>query len=137
MGKYDSENLNAEKNFGGWKQYGATKLMNILFTKALVDRYAEHNLHAYAVHPGVVKTNFGANNSGLLKYFSWLPFLKTPEQGAATSIYLATKPAEELKNGYYYKNKKPSSVSEEALNKESAKDLWEQSTRILAEKGIV
>lgn len=137
MGKYNAANLNGEQGFSGWKQYGATKLMNILFTKSLLDHYQKQGLNAYAVHPGVVKTNFGANNSGLLKYFGWLPFLKTPEQGAATTIHLATTPASELKNGYYYKDKKPSGISKEAIKKESRDDLWEQSLRILREKGLI
>lgn len=136
MGKYEADNLNGEKKFGGWRQYGATKLMNILFTKSLKDHHAEQGLQAYAVHPGVVKTGFGSNNGGLLKYFSWMPFLISPEEGAQTSIHLATTPADKLKNGFYYKKSKPANVSQAAINEDYRADLWQQSERMLSEKGF-
>lgn len=136
MGKYEPDNLNGQKKFGGWRQYGATKLMNVLFTKSLKDHFEEKGLNAYAVHPGVVKTGFGSNNSGLLKYFSWMPFLISPEEGAATSIHLASTPANELKNGYYYKKSKPANVSKAAISKENRSDLWQQSEELLRQKGF-
>lgn len=134
MGKFDIENLNGEKKFSGWGQYGATKLMNILFTKGVVKNFK--NINAYAVHPGVVKTGFGANNDGLLKYFSWMPFLITPEKGAETSVYLATAPVAQLKNGYYYKKSKVADVSKEAIDQNYRDQLWNASMKLLALKGF-
>lgn len=103
MGKFTLGNLNAEKKFSAWKQYGAGKLMNILFAKALANKFGEQGLMAFSLHPGVVKSGFGANNTGFLKYFNKMPFLITPEKGAETSIYLATQDKGKLNNGGYYK----------------------------------
>ncbi|SOE20905.1 NAD(P)-dependent dehydrogenase, short-chain alcohol dehydrogenase family [Spirosomataceae bacterium TFI 002] len=135
MGKFDIENLNCEKKFSGWGQYGSTKLMNILFTKGLVENF--ENINAYAVHPGVVKTGFGANNGGLLKYFSWMPFLITPEQGAETSVHLATAPISELKNGYYYKKSKPAAIAKNGIDHNYRDQLWDVSKKLLKSKGFV
>jgi retinol dehydrogenase 12 len=134
MGKFDIENLNCEKKFSGWGQYGSTKLMNILFTKGLVKNFEKIN--AYAVHPGVVKTGFGSNNGGLLKYFSWMPFLITAEQGAETSVHLATAPIAKLKNGYYYKKSVPASIAKSGIDPNYRDQLWDASLALLSEKGF-
>jgi NAD(P)-dependent dehydrogenase (short-subunit alcohol dehydrogenase family) len=134
MGKIDFDNLNCEKSFGTWPQYGATKLMNVLFTKELKNRYK--NISSFSLHPGVVRTGFGANNTGLLRFFSSLPFLLTPEQGAETSVYLATTPRAALKNGEYYKKSKVTPSSAITYQKETAARLWEISEQMLHDKGF-
>jgi len=134
MGKIDFGNLNCEKSFGTWPQYGATKLMNVLFTKELKNRYK--NISSFSLHPGVVRTGFGANNTGLLRFFSSLPFLLTPEQGAETSVYLATASKTALKNGEYYKKSKVTPSSAITYQKETAARLWEISEQMLHEKGF-
>jgi NAD(P)-dependent dehydrogenase (short-subunit alcohol dehydrogenase family) len=131
IGKFSVSNLNAEKKFSTWKQYGATKLMNILFTKALANKYGEQGLMSFAVHPGVVKSGFGANNSGFLKYFNKMPFLITPERGAETSIYLATQSKEKLSNGGYYKRCQISYSSLESQDVVSQNQLWDISMKMI------
>jgi NAD(P)-dependent dehydrogenase (short-subunit alcohol dehydrogenase family) len=131
MGEFNVGNLNAEKKFSTWKQYGATKLMNVLFTKALANRFGEKDLMAFAVHPGVVKSGFGANNTGFLKYFNKMPFLITPEKGAETSVYLATQQKEKLSNGGYYKRCQISYSSLESQNMVSQSQLWDISMRYI------
>ncbi len=131
IGKLDMGNLNAEKKFGTWKQYGATKLMNILFTKALANKYASKGLSAFSVHPGVVKSSFGANNGGVLKYFNKMPFLISPEKGAETSIYLATQDISKLKNGAYYKRSQIAYSSLESQDIDAQNKLWDISEKYL------
>lgn len=133
MGKFEVGNLNGEKSFSGWKQYGATKMMNVLMAKGL--RLKHPNVEAYSLHPGVVRTGFGANNSGwMFKLFSKLPFLKTPEEGAATSVYLAEM--ESPSKAIYFKDAKPSYAASAAISEENAQALWDASLKILEEKGI-
>lgn len=137
MGKFRPDDLEGRKNYTTWRQYGDTKLMNILFTKALHTRYNGQGISAFALHPGVVRSGFGANNTGWLKYFSWMPFLKSPAQGAATSIYLAVDPAIYVLSGQYFKDKKPTSPSSEALSDSAANKLWDLSWGILQSKGFL
>ncbi|CAN1501699.1 FabG Dehydrogenases with different specificities (related to short-chain alcohol dehydrogenases) [Spirosomataceae bacterium] len=131
VGKFSVGNLNAEKKFGTWKQYGATKLMNILFTKALANKFGDKGLLSFAVHPGVVKSGFGANNTGFLKYFNKMPFLITPEKGAETSVYLATQTKEKLSNGGYYKRCQISYSSLESQDIVAQDQLWEISMKMI------
>lgn len=135
MGKIDFNNLNCEKSFSTWPQYGATKLMNVLFTRELKNRYPD--ISSFSLHPGVVRTGFGANNTGLVRFFSSLPFLLTPEQGAETSVYLATTPNAELRNGEYYKKSKVTASSGLTYQKETAARLWDVSEQMLHEKGFL
>ena len=84
--------------------YGTTKLCNILFTRELARRAPE--LHANCFHPGVVRTGFGKNESGIWKVLTTMgsPFsaryvtdsgtsMATPEVAGAAAILAAMHPA--------------------------------------------
>jgi hypothetical protein len=65
---------------------------------------------ATVLHPGVVRTAFAAEDPSLLAKVMITvsrPFLKTPAQGAATSIYLATAPEVEGVTGQYFAHRRP------------------------------
>jgi NAD(P)-dependent dehydrogenase (short-subunit alcohol dehydrogenase family) len=135
IGKINFANLNCEKKFSTWGQYGATKLMNILFVKAIANKFDK--IKAFALHPGVVKTGFGANNGGFLKYFNKMPFLITPEKGAETSIYLATQDIGKLNNGGYYKKCQIAYSSLESQDVDAQNKLWEISYKLLKDKSLL
>lgn len=137
MGNLDWNNLMGQNKFSAWKQYGAEKLMNILFAKELSKRYADQGLMSFALHPGVVKTSFASNNSGWLKFFNKLPFIITPDKGAETSIYCATQESNKLVSGAYYKKSSKSEHAKNAANTEAALKLWEESEILLKEKGLL
>lgn len=137
MGKINFDDLSAANDFNGWRQYGATKMMNILFAFRLHHLYQSKGVSSFALHPGVVRTKFGANNGGYLSFFSWLPFLKTPEQGAETSIFLATEPIENLTSGSYYKDKKIASSHHKTLDLSYQEALWVRSESLLKRKGFL
>lgn len=87
--------LQGERDYSGQQAYGQSKLANIMFTCELARRPEGSGLTATVLHPGVVRTGFAAEDPPpACKAF--LPlirlFLKTPEKGAATSIYLASSP---------------------------------------------
>src|SRR5881628_1547976 len=95
-GRIDFDDLQGARNYSGQRAYSQSKLANIMFTNELARRVARSGVTANAVHPGVVRTSFGAEDqawfftlmSGVIR-----PFLKTPAQGAETPIYLASSPA--------------------------------------------
>lgn len=135
--RIDFDNLQGEKSYQSFRQYALVKLMNILFTRALHQRYAAQGLTAYALHPGVVNTRFGEG----LGAQAWLwrlmsPWLITPEKGAATSVYLATQPAIEKLSGAYFKKCKPTSASSLATNDALADKLWEISEQLLKNRNV-
>jgi NAD(P)-dependent dehydrogenase (short-subunit alcohol dehydrogenase family) len=137
IGSIDFSNLNGEKKFSTWKQYGATKLMNVIHAKGLANRYSDKGLMAFSLHPGVVRTEFGSNNGGLLGYFNKMPFLITPEKGAETSIYLASQEAFKLQNGGYYKKSMIAYSSLQSQDLDIQEELWNVSMELLKSKGYL
>jgi NAD(P)-dependent dehydrogenase (short-subunit alcohol dehydrogenase family) len=137
VAQFDVENLQGEKSYHPFRQYALVKLLNILFTRALHQRYSGQGLTAYALHPGVVNTGFGEG----LGAQAWLwrlvsPWLITPEKGAATSVYLATQPAIEKLSGAYFKKCKTSRASSLATNDALADKLWDLSEQLLKNRSV-
>jgi NAD(P)-dependent dehydrogenase (short-subunit alcohol dehydrogenase family) len=120
-----------KKKYSSFNAYANAKLFNILFTKSLVDKYKDKGLSAYALHPGVVKSNFGMETAGVFKFLWKLatPFMISPEEGAKTSIYLAKNKIDKSLNGYYFKKNKPNTPSSEARSKKMRAKLWEASEK--------
>lgn len=129
MGK--KERLYSEtKHTSTIKAYGDAKFANVLFTKALVGRYK--GVTAYALHPGVVRTQFARNIKGFMKFMVGIMdkiMFITPEQGAQTSVYLSRAPFSALSahNGAYFVKSKPSARVNKEATIENANWFWEKS----------
>lgn len=114
--------------------YGDDKLANLLFAKGVAHQFAGTGIRAYSVHPGVVRTNFGAGLQGLMGVALKLasPFMRSPEKGAQTSIFLATAPLQaigEQHNGAYFVDSKPKTTRNPDVTDANANWLWEQTLR--------
>lgn len=133
-GKPDFDNLQNPDTYSAVKAYGNSKLFNIYFTKSLAEKYADKGVTAYAVHPGVVKTQFISKLKGGLKLFFSLasPFSLSPEKGAETPIYLATGTKLELKSGQYFYKKKVAKTASVANDVNARNQLWEMSKKMVA-----
>ncbi|MBL8153846.1 MAG: SDR family oxidoreductase [Anaerolineae bacterium] len=134
MGKLDFDDLQNQKNYGmgGFRAYGQSKMMNILFTYELARRLKDTGVTANVLHPGAVATGFGRNNRGLFnRIFALLgPFMLTPERGAETSIYLASSPEVEGVTGRYFERKKPIASAPASYDETTQRRLWEVSEEI-------
>lgn len=126
------DDLQAEKFFNSWIQYGLTKLSNILFNKQL-SKYLKNTTHitANCLHPGNINSNFGRSGNIALKFlmdnFGFV--LTDVHKGAQTSIYLATSPEVIDKTGLYWYRKNPTIPSMEAISSDNAQRLWEISLK--------
>ena len=130
---FDRDNLQAEKSFTAIRQYGLTKLANILFTQELDARAASRGITANCFHPGAVGTEFAQDDSSSLLGFGTKIgkiFLRTPHKGGETGVFLATDPAGVTKRGQYWSDKKVRSTSGDVTAKNAA-DLWERSATLL------
>ena len=118
--------------YNGIKAYNISKLYNIYFTKSLVEKYGQIGITSYALHPGVVLTNIWDNITGFMRVLFWVirPFMITPEQGAATTIYLATQPRLEQKSGLYFKKCKVAKTALAADDVAARRRLWEISKKL-------
>ena len=134
MGNPDFNDLNwKNRSYKGWQAYGDAKLFNIYFTKGLDSRYRENGISSFAVHPGVVNTNFGGGSSGLMKIGIKVlkPFMITPEKGAETQLFLAEEEGIEKHSGRYFVKKKVKSPSSLAREESLSEKLWEESMKMI------
>ena len=100
------DNLNLDGGYETWNAYGQSKTANIWTANEIERRYGSKNLHAFSVHPGVIATD-------LLRHIpeeqkaAWdddnyiKDYWKSPEQGAATSVWAAVATELEGKGGKY------------------------------------
>ncbi len=99
----DFDDWNFERRaYNRWSAYGQSKTANALFAVALDSIGAEHGVRAFSVHPGGIVTDLVRHMSPEELQASgavdenWKPVIdpdnnmKTPEQGAATTIWCAT-----------------------------------------------
>ena len=130
--KLDLDDLQSSKRYRGMQVYGTTKLANILFTRELSERLEGTGMTANAMHPGGVNTNFGNNQRGpmSLLFRAFKPFMRTPEQGADTLIYLASSPEVEGMTGKYLADRKVKVASDAAYDETLQKKLWEASEEL-------
>ncbi|MFW9999679.1 MAG: SDR family oxidoreductase [Candidatus Hermodarchaeota archaeon] len=125
MAKIDFEDLQCEsKKYRLNKVYGNSKLGEILIAYELSRRLKGTGVSVNVLHPGVVATNLGRDQSKFSQWFA-RKFFKSPEEGAETSIYLASSSEVEGVTGKYFINKEPRESSEESYNREYSKRLWE------------
>ncbi|MFW9950640.1 MAG: SDR family oxidoreductase [Candidatus Thorarchaeota archaeon] len=127
--KLDFDDLQCDTNYGAFKTYGKSKLALLLFTYELSRRLEGKGVTVNAVHPGVVKTNLGRDQSWFAQIFTKI-FFKSPERGAETSIYLASSPEVRNITGKYFAKKISKESSIESYNKENAKKLWDTSIKM-------
>ncbi len=132
----DFDDLQNERDYGpsGLGAYGRSKLANILFTRELARRLEGSGVTANAVHPGAVATGIWGNTGGLVGRLIGMVaplFMRTPEQGADTVIYLASSPEVEGISGQYFMDREPAAPSAAAQDDEAARRLWQISAQMV------
>jgi retinol dehydrogenase 14 len=134
-GRIDFDDLQGERNYSGQRAYSQSKLANVMFTYELARRLAGTGVTATVLHPGVVRTSFGAEDQvahmAVMIRVARL-FMKTPAQGAATPIYLACSPEAEGITGRYYANREPTTSSKASYDTAAAARLWQASAGLTA-----
>ena len=128
----DFGNLQGEKHFNGMQAYGQSKLANVLFTYELARRLEGTGVTVNALHPGFIATGFARNTGALYNFGMSLigPFIRKPEQGAQTSIYLACSPEVEGVTGKYFVDCKPVRSSPLSYDQSLAEKLWQVSLEL-------
>jgi NAD(P)-dependent dehydrogenase (short-subunit alcohol dehydrogenase family) len=121
------DDLLRKKGYNAFGVYSETKLMNILFTNELARRLEGTGVTANSLHPGFVRTGFGMNNSGwFVRLFGLVTQFAaiSPEEGAQTSIYLASSPEVRGVTGQYFTNKQIKTPSAAARDSYQQEKLW-------------
>lgn len=117
------------RRYPGFRQYANTKRANVLFTRELARRAAGSGVTANALHPGVVATELLMNGFPPIRLLR--RWLRTPEQGAATAVYLAASPEVASVSGGYFIDERPVPLPVAARDDEAARRLWEISARMV------
>ena len=126
----------AFRRYDPWLAYGQSKTANILFAVGATARWANDGITANALNPGAIATNLQRHVGG--KLVTPPELQKTREQGAATSVWLATSPLLEGVGGRYFSDCNEavrvtrrqadySGVAPYALDPANADRLWEES----------
>ena len=132
-GRIDFDDLQGVRNYSGQRAYSQSKLANVMFTYELARRLAGTGVTATVLHPGVVRTSFGAEDQAA--YLAVMIgvarlFMKTPAQGAGTPVYLASSPQVEGITGQYFVNRKPKSSSKASYDTTAVARLWQVSAKL-------
>ena len=133
-GKIEFDNLQGERSYSGMGPYGNSKLANILFTTELARRLEGTGVTVNALHPGLVSTGFGKNNPGFFTKIIRVvvPLIaRSPEKGAATSIYLASSPEVQSITGKYFVDCKVTRPAPQATDSAVARKLWDVSAEMV------
>ena len=132
FGALDLDDLQSERSYAFMRVYGKSKSANIHFTRELARRYGSPQLTVNCVHPGGVATNLGAGQGPLLSlvHRAVMLFMKTPEQGAQTSIHAAIAPETAGENGAYYSDCKPKQPAAHCQDEKTARELWTASEQL-------
>lgn len=110
--------------------YSNTKLAIMLFTRKLSNDLKDSGVTVNCLHPGVVSTDIFRNEFIFVRWFLRLT-LKSPYEGAQTSICLCVAPELENVTGKYFADCREASPSTSAMDDDLAQKLWELSERIV------
>jgi NAD(P)-dependent dehydrogenase (short-subunit alcohol dehydrogenase family) len=122
--------------YGGFKAYGQSKLANVLFTYELARRLEGTKVTANCLHPGVIGSGFGRTYGGAMSVLVTIarPFMLTPEEGARTTVYLASSPDVEGVSGKYFSKCKPVRSNALSYDEPSQHKLWALSEELVKVK---
>lgn len=114
--------------------YYVSKFANIYFCRELAKRIEGTGVTANCLHPGMIDSGIWRNVPFPLNYPMKLitrGFFKTVEQGAETTIYLATSPEVEGVSGKYFMDCKEAQLNASAMDMGKGLTLWEESKKIV------
>src|SRR5687768_11319272 len=134
LGRIDFDDLQGERSWSGQRAYNQSKLANVLFTYELARRLEGTGVTATVLHPGVVRSGFGAEEPGRIQrvitpFARWV--MKSPEEGALTPIHLASSPEVEGVTGQFFANRKPRASARRSYDEADALRLWEVSAELV------
>lgn len=123
----DWDDLQMERRYNAMQAYAISKRFNLYFTYELARRLEGTGVTVNAVHPGAVATGIWARplgRAGALLDPVLRRFMRSPEQGADTVVYLALSPEVEGVSGRYFVDRRPRASSPASQDPEAARRAW-------------
>src|SRR6266513_2092069 len=133
-GYIQMDDLQGEKHNRSMRAYPQSKLAIVLFTYELARRLQGTGVTANCLDPGFVATNIGQTGASLpvrllVKVIG--SFGTSPQEGAKTSIYLASSPEVEGVTGTYFVKSLPKRSAAISYDESLQRQLWEQSAKLV------
>ena len=129
--RVDTDDLDMAAGYDGLRAYKASKLANVLFTRELARRWEPLGISAAAVHPGMVRSQWGKTGPAAVRTVMNSPLrlaLRSPAHGAGTIVWLATTtPGKDWQTGGYFANRKPAAPNPLSDDTSLAERLWDRS----------
>jgi NAD(P)-dependent dehydrogenase (short-subunit alcohol dehydrogenase family) len=134
MGTIAFDDLMGEHRYSGQHAYNQSKLANVMFTYELARRLTGTGVTATALHPGMTNTSFSAEDPS--RVFAPLVavmrlFMKKPERGADTPVYLASSPAADGLTGQFFANRQHRQSNKSSYDTETTARLWRVSADLV------
>ena len=132
-GSIDFDDLEYKRRYFGMKAYARSKLANILSTYELARRLEGSTVTVNALHPGHIATDIWRTNFSVIgPLLKWIIgfFAITPEEGAKTSIYLASSTEVESVTGRFFIGREVVKSSPMSYDQNLAHQLWLVSERL-------
>jgi NAD(P)-dependent dehydrogenase (short-subunit alcohol dehydrogenase family) len=132
--KVKFDDIQLEKNYSGFASYGQSKFCNILFTYELARRLEGTGVTVNTLHPGFVASEFGKNNGFLMRLVLRLisPAARSTNDGASTSIYLASSREVEGVSGKYFVDTREVESDPATYDSAIAEKLWNLSLEMIS-----
>ena len=135
-GRIHFDDVRLEKNYSYQRANSQSKLADVLFTYKLAEKLKGTGVTVNCLHPGAVNTGSvlrAKDISWIMKcmYRLMSVFLKSPEQGAETSVYLASSPEVKGISSRYFVNKKERESAPQTYDKELQDKLWTLSEEMI------
>ncbi|XP_017078017.1 retinol dehydrogenase 11 isoform X2 [Drosophila eugracilis] len=134
-GQIQVEDINSSDFYDEGAAYCQSKLANILFSRELAKRLEGTGVTVNALNPGIADTEIARNMvffktkfaqyvvETILRPLLW-SVMKTPKNGAQTTLYAALDPDLENISGQYFSDCHLAPVAPAALDDQMAKWLW-------------
>ena len=133
--KIDMDDLQSKKRYTFMSAYGQSKLALVMFTYELARRLEGTGVTTNCLHPGFVATNIGQGGVGpagrAVVKFIFSNFGISPEEGAKTSIYLATSPDVEGVTGKYFVKSIPKRSAAITYDESLQRQLWDECAKLV------
>jgi len=130
------DDIDRRRSYQGWTVYAQSKLANILHARELARRLADRGVVAHALHPGSIASGFGRDGDlhGFNDRLMWIAqyVLLSPEQGARTSVHVASSPDALRTSGGYWARGRRARASAAARSDAAAAELWQRSEEMVA-----
>lgn len=107
--------------------YGHSKLANMLHARELERRLASQDVHAYSMHPGLVKTSIGSGGDSFVVAMAVRIAgrrMVSPAEGAETIVWLASEQDLPSPTGGYFENRAEARSTNHARDDAMAAQLW-------------